>query len=224
MTALPTATITKPRFLNSHHGRLEEVGCIFSLSYLIEECLQVFCFVPFSYGWTLSRWSIKRIAVSGTGCRYFQARKAVLFSFKIWSSKVWKLYNLKLSSKEQNRLVKGLEPALLFFRMFILKYDFGPVKLPGLSRNVPEFPFRYSHTILLNSTISLHNLCGCGCGYLWSVEHSHACKARSYGHRCARTCHEKNQTWWSCTVSFKSCIPPLRWIAGRYNIFEKIRL
>ena len=64
----------------------------------------------------------------------------------------------------------------------------------------------------------------CGCGYLWSMEHSHACKARSYGHRCARTCHEKNQTWWSCTVSFKSCIPSSRWIAGRINIFEKIRL
>ena len=56
----------------------------------------------------------------------------------------------------------------------------GPLNYRGLSRNVQEFPFRYSHTILLNLTISLHNLCGCGCGcgYLWSMEHSHACKAR----------------------------------------------
>ena len=34
------------------------------------------------------KYNFYRIAVSGTGCRYFQARKAVLFSFKIWSSKV----------------------------------------------------------------------------------------------------------------------------------------
>ena len=97
----------------------------------------------------------------------------------------------------------------------------GPLNYRGLSRNVQEFPFRYSHTILLNLTISLHNLCGCGCGYLWSMEHSHACKARSYGHRCARTCHEKNQTWWSCTVSFKSCIPPLRWIAADITYLKR---
>ena len=53
-------------------------------------------------------------------------------------SKSLKVVQLSYQLKKQNGLHYKSEHTLLFFKTLISKYDFGPVKLPGLSRNRPQ--------------------------------------------------------------------------------------
>ena len=53
-------------------------------------------------------------------------------------SKVLKITQKVISQRNKMDFIRGQKSTLFFFESLISKYDTGPVKLPGLSRNGPQ--------------------------------------------------------------------------------------
>ena len=68
----------------------------------------------------------------------YRARYAVLFSILGGSFKSFENGTVKLSAKEIKWNLLEVRRHPNFLKTYIWKYDFGPVKLPGLSRNRPQ--------------------------------------------------------------------------------------
>ena len=68
----------------------------------------------------------------------YRARLAVLFSIKNGSFKSFGNGAVKLSAKETKWTSLEVRTNPTFLETSISKYVFGPVKLPGLSRNGPQ--------------------------------------------------------------------------------------
>ena len=67
----------------------------------------------------------------------YRARQAVLFSIPDGSIKNFENYTVKLSTKGTKWTSLEVRTHPTFLKTLISKYDFGPFKLPGLSRNEP---------------------------------------------------------------------------------------
>ena len=67
----------------------------------------------------------------------YRARSAALLSIPDRNFKSFENYTVKLSTKETKRTSLEVRTHSTFLEIFISKYGFGPVKLPGLSRNGP---------------------------------------------------------------------------------------
>ena len=68
----------------------------------------------------------------------YRAHKAVLFSIPDGSFKSFEYYTVKLLAKETKWTLLEFRTHPTFLEILISKSDFGPVKLPGLSRNGPQ--------------------------------------------------------------------------------------
>ena len=68
----------------------------------------------------------------------YRARQAVLFSISDGSFKSFENYTIQLSPKETKWTSLEVRTHPTFLETLISKYDFGPVKLPGLSGNGPQ--------------------------------------------------------------------------------------
>ena len=67
----------------------------------------------------------------------YRARQAVLFSIKDGSFNSFENGRVKLLATETKWASLEVRTQHTFLENLISKYDFGPVKLPGLSRNGP---------------------------------------------------------------------------------------
>ena len=72
-----------------------------------------------------------------------------MFSIPDGSFKSFENYTLKLLAKETKWTSLGVKKQPVFLESLISKYGFGPVKLPGLSRNGPQAFWHFDKLILL---------------------------------------------------------------------------
>ena len=72
-----------------------------------------------------------------------------MFSIADGSFKSFDNYTVKLSAKETNWTLSEVRKCPTFLKNLISKYDFGPVKLSGLSRNWPLYHNIYLHNARL---------------------------------------------------------------------------
>ena len=67
----------------------------------------------------------------------YRAREAVLFTIPDGGFKSFEYYTVKSLAKETKWTLLEFRTHPTFLEIYIWKSDFGPVKLPGLSRNGP---------------------------------------------------------------------------------------
>ena len=75
-----------------------------------------------------------------------------MFSLPDGSFKSFENYAVKVSAKETKWTSLELRTDPTFLETLISKYDFGPVKLPGLSRNRPQG--KKGGDIVLNNVVN----------------------------------------------------------------------
>ena len=76
----------------------------------------------------------------------YQARYGVSFSIPDESFRRFENFMVKLSAKETNLTSFEVKTHPTLLETLISKYDIGPVKLPGLSRNRPQLSCFVSHS------------------------------------------------------------------------------
>ena len=99
----------------------------------------------------------------------YRARQAVLFFILDSSFKRFENCTVKLSAKETKWTPLEIRTHPTILENLISKYDFGPVKLPGLSRNGPLMCyFENELVVFTNSFFSVSDADGCVTGTLVS--------------------------------------------------------